>query len=86
MRAQRRRKRTNGKTHNTMEEKKVLITISENGQWSVTAQGIPTMPELIGILETAKCMKVNDALGIRPAAPQAPAHGLLLPKKKGILE
>lgn len=50
-----------------MEEKKILIVMGTDGSCTVTAQGIPTMPELIGILETVKSMKVCESLGIKPA-------------------
>ena len=47
-------------------EKKILIVMSEDGSCTVTSDGITSMPELIGMLETVKAMKVNESLGIKP--------------------
>ncbi len=65
------------------ESKRILIVMGADGSCKVSAAGIPTMPELIGILETVKAMKINEMLGIRPTPP--PASPILLPKKPTII-
>lgn len=67
-----------------IEEKKILIVMTPDGACKITTQGIPSMPEMIGILETVKAMKVNEMLGIRPMPLPAPSR-IIVPKKPGII-